>query len=107
MLSPTELSLRGRLGAFRLHSTHDPRLTTIPARRAFLQRFLDAIPADLPEDERRRRAEYALKAHMTKLAFNSARNRRLKAEARRAAVDQAVARFERTYVPRDEDGGAS
>jgi len=86
LLSPAEYSLRGRVGAFGLHATHDPKITTIPARRAFLQRFLDTIPADLPEEERLRRAQSALRAHMTRLAFYSARNRRMRKEARQGGA---------------------
>jgi len=82
VLTADERRTRGRVAAYTLHATHDPKITTIPARQAFHQRFLDAIPADLPEEERQRRAGYALKAHMTKLAFYSARNRRQRREAK-------------------------
>ena len=82
VLSREDRQTRGRIGAFALHATHDPKITTIPGRRAFLQRFLDAIPADLPEEERLRRAQCALKAHTCRLAFNSAKVRRQRKEAR-------------------------
>ena len=55
---PQEMALRGRIGAFRLHATHDPRETTKKARAAFDARFLREVDPDgvLPEEERRRRA---------------------------------------------------
>jgi hypothetical protein len=80
VLSPSERSLRGKIGAFSLHSKHDPRETTKPGRAAFLQRFLDGIPADLPEAERFRRAQAALNAYMATLALRSAKTRRRRAE---------------------------
>jgi hypothetical protein len=67
---------RARCGAYALHNLYDSKLTTLHGRQAFLQRFVDAIPADLPPDERRRRAAFGLKAHMTRLSFYSARARR-------------------------------
>ena len=74
MLSPSERSLRARLGAFTLHSRYDPRDTTAAARAAFLSRFLDDVHPDriLPEKERLRRASYARKAFFTRLARLSA-----------------------------------
>ena len=76
-MRPSEASLRGRIGAYRLHATHDPRETTSAARRAFLKRFLDEVDPDriLPEEERLRRASFARKAHFTKLALLSAQKR--------------------------------
>ena len=45
-------ALRGRIGAFRLHATHDPRETTRAARDAFMRRFEHEVdPASaLPEE---------------------------------------------------------
>ena len=43
---PNEMSLRGRIGAFRLHATHDPRETTAKARAAFLMRFETEVDPD-------------------------------------------------------------
>jgi hypothetical protein len=67
---PTEMALRGRIGAYRLHATHDPRETTQKARETFLARFEREVDPDgtLPEDERRRRAEYARRAYFAQLA---------------------------------------
>ena len=77
-LSPSERSLRARLAAHTLHSTRDPREHTAPARKAFLDRFLVEVDPEgvLTPEERRRRAQSALKAHMTRLALQSARARK-------------------------------
>lgn len=74
-LTPAERSLRGRIGAYRLHALHDPKQTTAKARSAFLARFLDEQPTDLPEPERIRRATAARRSHMAALAYRSARAR--------------------------------
>ena len=95
MLSPQEASLRGRIGAYTLHATHDPRETTANARAAFLARFEREVDPDgvLPEEERRRRAEYARKAHFARLALASARARARGRGSRNAnaSVDQTEA----------------
>jgi hypothetical protein len=77
-LTPTERSLRGRMGAYVVHARYDPRETTAPARAAFLKRFLDEVDHDrvLPEPERLRRAASARKAYFTRLAFLASRRRR-------------------------------
>ncbi len=81
-LSPSERSLRARAAAYAMHAKHDTRETTRAARGAFARRFEDQVDPDrtLPEDERRRRAEAALKAYMTGLA----RRRSVNAAARKA-----------------------
>lgn len=70
--------LASRLGAHTLHAKYDSKEITAPARRAFIARFEDEVDPDrmLPEAERQRRAEHALKAHMTRLALASAKARR-------------------------------
>jgi hypothetical protein len=77
LLTPGERSLRAQIGAFALHATHDPHETTAAARAAFLQRFEREVDPEgkLPAAERARRAEYARRAHMAKLALRSARAR--------------------------------
>lgn len=77
-LTPTERSLRARLGAYSLHAMVDSREHTEPARRAFMARFEDEVDPDrtLPEQERRRRAEEAKRAYFTRLALKSAQARR-------------------------------
>lgn len=79
--------MRGRIGAYVTHSRHDPRETTAKARETFLSQFERQVDPEgvLPEAERLRRAEAARKAHMTRLAYLSAKARRAKAEARKAA----------------------
>jgi len=71
----------GRIGGFSLRATHDPLEYTANARSAFLSRFLPDDP-DLTPEERQRRGEAALKAHMLKLAYKSAKKRRRKAAPR-------------------------
>ena len=73
--------LRGRIGAYSLHSTHDPRLTTAKARATFLARFEAQVDPDgsLPPAERERRALAARKAHMLRLSLASAKARRQRA----------------------------
>lgn len=70
-LDPHAMALRGRIGAYRLHATHDPKETTGKAREAFLGRFLREVDPDsvLADDERVRRAEYARKAYFARLAY--------------------------------------
>ena len=77
-MNPRDASLRGRIGAYRLHATHDPRDTTKAAHKSFLARFELEVDPDgvLPEAERRRRAEAARKAYFLLLALKSARARR-------------------------------
>ena len=75
-MSEPSRSLRGRLGAYALHATHDPRETTKPARAAFLACFYEGIPEELPQSERDRRAEYARKLYFARLALKSAQGRR-------------------------------
>ena len=50
-LTPSERSLRGRVGAYALHAQHDSRLLTGAARAAFLSRFEREVDPDgtLPE----------------------------------------------------------
>lgn len=83
MLTETERSIRGKIGAFTLHSRYDSRELTAPARAKFLDKFLDQVDPDrmLPEKERLRRAEAAKRAHFQKLALKSAQTRRRKASA--------------------------
>ena len=77
-LDPQRAALMGRIGAYRLHATHDPRETTANARASFLARFEDEVDPErkLPEPERQRRAEAARKAYFSRLALASADARR-------------------------------
>ena len=78
MILGTERSLRGRIGAFSLHSQRDTRELTANARAAFLQTFLDLVDPEraLPESERLRRAAAARSAHFARLALASVKARR-------------------------------
>jgi hypothetical protein len=67
-------------------SRHDPKEGTSAARAAWRGRFerqvrdeATARGEELTEQEVARRAESALKAHMTRLAYRSAKARRIKA----------------------------
>jgi hypothetical protein len=78
-MTPAERSLRARAAAHRMHAAG--KTNTKPGRDAFLARFEREVdPAgELPEDERRRRALHARKAHMLTLSAKSSRYRRLEA----------------------------
>ena len=75
---PKEMARRGRIGAYRLHATHDPKETTKAAREAFMARFEREVDPDgtLTAEERARRAEAARKAYFAQLAHKSAKARR-------------------------------
>ena len=77
-ISPEERSLRGRIGAYALHSKYDSKEITRAARHAFLNKWEVQVDPEgvLPEPERLKRAENALKAHMARLALKSAQARR-------------------------------
>lgn len=80
-LTPSERSLRARLAAHESWArTPDPEARLKPARAAFLARFEAEVDPDrvLPAEERARRAEHARKAHFARLAYASARARRLR-----------------------------
>ena len=75
-----QMALRGKLGAYVLHSTHDSREITEAARAGFLAKFERQVDPDrvLAPEERRRRALAARNAHMMRLALRSAEVRRKK-----------------------------
>ena len=75
---PKEMARRGRICAYRLHATHDPKETTKAARTAFMARFEREVDPEgaLPPEERARRAEAARKAYFAQLAHKSAKARR-------------------------------
>jgi hypothetical protein len=72
-----EMARRGRIGGLVTSSRHDPRETTKPGRAAFWSRFEREVDPDglLSEDERRRRAEAARRAHFVRLANASVKSR--------------------------------
>ena len=79
---------RARLGGLALSATQDPHVYTARARRAFLDRFEDAVDPlrELPEGERERRATAARRLYFARLALRSA-----KARARRRSKPERKA----------------
>ena len=84
-LTPAEATLRARIGAHRLHATHDSQRLTerarAAARSALDRRLLAEIDPEhqLSENERARRLGHTRKAHFARLALKSAVARRRKA----------------------------
>jgi hypothetical protein len=74
-------SVAARIGGLTRASLYDGKEVTAPARSAFLRRFeLQVDPeGTLPEEERSRRIQAALRAHMARLALKSAKARRKRA----------------------------
>jgi len=70
-----EMASRGRIGGFVRASKYPPEDLTGAARVAFLRNFEPQDP-NLSPEERRRRGQAALKAHMARLARLSALARR-------------------------------
>jgi hypothetical protein len=85
-LSPSERSLRARIAGHAFAAQHDVREHMKPAQAAspgqlpYWERQVDP-DGELDEVERRRRAEHARQAHMTKLALASAKARRNRKKA--------------------------
>lgn len=75
---PRDLALRGRIGAYRLHASRDPRETTARARAVFRSSFERLVDPQgkLTVQERLRRAEAARRAHYARLARLSANARK-------------------------------
>ena len=65
------------MAAHTMHSRHDSREITAPARAAFLEKFEREADPDgvLDPAERQRRARHLMRAHMLSLAFKSAKAR--------------------------------
>lgn len=86
-LTPAQRSLRGRIGAYRQQSLHDPREMTSKARAAAWLKFLEAADPDhvLSDAERQRRAEALRREHMARAAWKSSRARAENARRRRPA----------------------
>jgi hypothetical protein len=81
--SPRERSLRAQIAAHASWAkTPDAAARTARARAAFFDRFLREVDPDgtLPVDERARRAEHALRAHMLRLSLAAQRARAAKAD---------------------------
>jgi hypothetical protein len=54
--SSADMASRGRLGGLTTSMLHDTRETTRRAREAFMARFYEGIPHELPGEERERGA---------------------------------------------------
>ncbi len=67
----------GRIGGLTAHSRHSSVEITAGARRGFQERFRRQVDPDgaLAPEERERRAERAMRAHMLSLSEKSARVR--------------------------------
>lgn len=77
-LTASQRTLRAQIAAYESWAnTADPAKRTAPARRGFMARFEDQVDPErkLPHEERQRRAEAAMKAHMQRLALKSSRAR--------------------------------
>ena len=67
----------GRTGGLRNVAKNGPDAVSAPARAGFMRRFELQVDPDgkLSEEERARRARYAMKAHMAELSLRSAQRR--------------------------------
>lgn len=89
--------MRGRIGAYESWArTPDRTARTWPARKAALERFEREVDPDwvLTPQERAKRAEWARKAHMQRLAMKSAAARQ-----RRKAICQNCGRSKDAAAP--------
>ena len=69
--------MRARIAAHSRWAHEDGKPNAARATAGFRRRFEDEVDPErvLPEDERRRRADHALRAHMLRLAMLSAQAR--------------------------------
>lgn len=77
-LTPEQRSMRSRIANHvRWANCDDRAAATQPARDAFRDRWLDQVDPNrvLPAAERAKRADHAMRAHMTRMALNSAKAR--------------------------------
>jgi hypothetical protein len=81
-LTPQQRSLRASIAANTRWSREDPKVALAQVREGSRRKWLNEVDPDrvLPEQERNRRAEAAMRAHMQRLALLSS-----KARARTAA----------------------
>lgn len=83
-LTPAERKLRGSIASYESWAkTPDRAARTAPARNAHRQKFEDQVDPDglLDPVERAKRADFAYRAHMKRLALMSAKARRLRSAA--------------------------
>ena len=74
-MTPSESSIRARIGALSLHA--QGKNNTAPARAKFMERFIGEVGPERvsPEGERTRRAELAKRAYFSKLALRRRKKR--------------------------------
>lgn len=80
-MSPAERALRARIAAHTSWAkTTDRKAQAAPGRAAWIDRFEKQVDPDgvLNPEERARRADQAMRAHMARLALKSAKVRRLR-----------------------------
>lgn len=77
MIDRSDMAARGRIGGYEKASRYPADELTREARAGFMERFMPTDP-DLSEEERQRRAQASLRAHMARLARLSALARRKK-----------------------------
>lgn len=89
MLTAEQRSRRARIAALSQHAAG--RTNTVIARAALFRRFEDEVDPDrvLPEAERKRRAEFAKRAHYERVTFKRLETLRRK-RARRPAEEAAA-----------------
>jgi hypothetical protein len=77
-LGPSERRTRAKIGAHTVHAIHDGAEQTKRAREAFLASFPTRVDPDetLTPEERRRRADHLLRAHMARLSLMAAQARK-------------------------------
>lgn len=76
-LTPEQRSMRARIAAHARWAKEDPKPAAQRMRSGIIARFEREVDPEgqLPPAERRRRAEAARRAHMTRLAFASSKAR--------------------------------
>jgi hypothetical protein len=79
-VTPDQLRILNSAKGHLTHAKHNSSNLTAKARAAFRQKFVDQVDPDgeLAPEERERRANHALKAHMRLLALTSAQARKAK-----------------------------
>lgn len=87
-LSAEARSLRASAAAHAAHSKHGSRHMTAAARRAFNNKFYEAVDPDrkLTEADRNTRAQHAKRAYFQSLALKSAKARRARREAQASGL---------------------
>lgn len=77
-LESRNMTIIGRMGGLTTSSRHDPQVYSAPgrARANGLEKWLERVPEDLPDEERMRRAEALRRLHFVELRHKSAKARR-------------------------------